>query len=85
MANIDKLVTYAELKLGQFGVDYRENYETDVVHEVEPRDYTVNGTSIKVDYDSHSYDLDLTQSGIKDISEEDTQKVVNRLREFFGS
>lgn len=84
MANIDKLVTYAELKLGQFGVDYRENHEEDKVQEIEPRSYGVNGTSIDVLYDAQSYVIDLTKSGVRDVTEEDAHAVVRRLKEFFN-
>lgn len=84
MANIDKLVTYAELKLGQYGSDYRENHEEDKVQEIEPRSYAVNGTSIDVNYDAHSYVIDLTKSGVRDVTEDDAHAVVARLKEFFN-
>ncbi|MCG7420785.1 hypothetical protein MHJ97_10135 [Macrococcus epidermidis] len=84
MANIDKLVSYAELKLGQFGSDYRENHEEDKVQEIQPRSYDVNGTSIDVHYDAQSYIIDLTKSGVRDVTEEDAQAVVARLKEFFN-
>ncbi|WP_414042553.1 hypothetical protein [Macrococcus animalis] len=84
MANIDKLVSYAELKLGQFGADYRENYEQDKVQEVQPGSYAVNGSSIEVNYDAQSYVIDLTQAGEGEVSEMEAQEVVSRLKEFFN-
>ncbi|MGV2876326.1 hypothetical protein ROU88_10755 [Macrococcus capreoli] len=83
MVNIDKLVTYAELKLGQFGADYREHFEQDKVQEVEPASYQANGTTIDVNYDAKSYVIDLTQSGVHDVTPEDAKIVVERLKEFF--
>lgn len=84
MASIDKLVSYAELKLGQFGADYRENHEEDNVQEIQPNGYAANGTSIDVNYDSQSYVIDLTQAGEGDVTEAETQEVVARLKEFFN-
>ncbi|MCE4957731.1 hypothetical protein [Macrococcoides caseolyticum] len=84
MSNIDKLVSYAELKLGQFGADYREHYETDKVQEIKPGSYAANGTVIDVNYDAKSYQIDLTQSGVDDVTEADTQAVIERLKEFFN-
>ncbi|WP_414045927.1 hypothetical protein ACMGE7_08680 [Macrococcus equi] len=84
MANIDKLVSYAELKLGQFGADYRENHEQDKVQEIQPGSYVANGSIIEVNYDAKSYAIDLNQAGVGEVTEEDTVVVIERLKEFFN-
>lgn len=85
MANIDKLVSYAELKLGQMGQDYREHHGEAEAHEVEPSSYEVSGTNIIVHYHSDQYIIDLNKAGLKDaVTESDTQEVVDRLNEFFN-
>ncbi|GGB02238.1 hypothetical protein ERX37_00465 [Macrococcus hajekii] len=82
--NIDKLVQYAELKAGQFGVDYRENHEEDTVAEIEPSKITAQGTSIVLDYDKQSYTIDLTHSGVAGtVTNEDAQIVAERMNEFY--
>ncbi|TDL93318.1 hypothetical protein ERX27_11020 [Macrococcus brunensis] len=82
--NIDKLVQYAELKAGQFGVDYRENHEEDEVAEVAPKTITARGTSVILDYDAKSYEIDLTQSGLTgEVTAEDAQAVADRMTEFY--
>ncbi|ARQ07571.1 DUF1797 domain-containing protein [Macrococcoides canis] len=84
MANIDKLVSYAELKLGQIGLDYREHHGEAESHEIEPSSYEVSGTNIIVHYHSDQYTIDLNKAGLKDaVTESDTQEVVDRLNEFF--
>lgn len=84
MANIDKLVSYAELKLGQFGADYRENHEQDKVQEIQPGSYAANGSIIEVNYDAKNYEIDLNQAGVGEVTEEDTVVVIERLKEFFN-
>lgn len=85
MANIDKLVSYAELKLGQIGLDYREHHGEAESHEIEPSSYKVSGTNIIVHYYSDQYTIDLNKAGLKDaVTESDTQEVVDRLNEFFN-
>lgn len=85
MANIDKLVSYAELKLGQIGLDYREHHGEAESHEIEPSSYEVSGTNIIVHYHSDQYTIDLNKAGLKDtVTESDTQEVVDRLNEFFN-
>ncbi|MEE1106593.1 hypothetical protein [Macrococcoides canis] len=85
MANIDKLVSYAELKLGQIGLDYREHHGEAESHEIEPSSYEVSGTNIIVHYYSDQYTIDLNKAGLKDaVTESDTQEVVDRLNEFFN-
>ncbi|ULG71432.1 hypothetical protein [Macrococcus brunensis] len=85
--NIDKLVQYTELKAGQFGVDYRENHENheeDEVAEVAPKTITARGTSVILDYDAKSYEIDLTQSGLTgEVTAEDAQAVADRMTEFY--
>ncbi|TDM04640.1 hypothetical protein [Macrococcus carouselicus] len=82
--NIDKLVQYAELKAGQFGVDYREHHEEDDVAEVAPRNISAQGTSVILDYDTKSYRIDLTQSGLAgEVTAEDAQIVADRMNEFY--
>ncbi|WP_144781720.1 hypothetical protein [Macrococcoides caseolyticum] len=84
MANIDKLVSYAELKLGQIGKDYREHHGEEETHEIEPSSYEVSGANIIVHYHSDQYTIDLNKAGLKDaLTESDTQEVVERLNEFF--
>ncbi|QIH76513.1 hypothetical protein GTN31_09080 [Macrococcoides canis] len=84
MANIDKLVSYAELKLGQIGLDYREHHGEAESHEIEPSSYEVSGTNIIVHYHLDQYTIDLNKAGLKDaVTESDTQEVVDRLNEFF--
>ncbi|WP_354680459.1 hypothetical protein MRN59_02675 [Macrococcoides caseolyticum] len=84
MANIDKLVSYAELKLGQIGKDYREHHGEEETHEIEPSSYEVSGANIIVHYHSDQYTIDLNKAGLKDtVTESDTQEVVERLNEFF--
>ncbi|UTH06332.1 hypothetical protein [Macrococcoides canis] len=84
MANIDKLVSYAELKLGQIGLDYREHHGEAESHEIEPSSYEVSGTNIIVHYHSDQYTIDLNKAGLKDaVTESDIQEVVDRLNEFF--
>ncbi|RXK17354.1 hypothetical protein [Macrococcus sp. DPC7161] len=84
MSNIDKLVSYAQLKLGQFGQDYRENHEHDAVQEIQPKSYDVNGSTITVHYDAHDYTLNLEESGVSEVTEADAKAVVDRLNSFFG-
>lgn len=85
MANIDKLVSYAELKLGQIGLDYREHHGEAESHEIEPSSYEVSGTNIIVHYHSDQYTIELNKAGLKDaVTESDTQEVVDRLNEFFN-
>ncbi|TDM23917.1 hypothetical protein [Macrococcoides canis] len=85
MANIDKLVSYAELKLGQIGLDYREHHGEAESHEIEPSSYEVSGTNIIVHYYSDQYTIDLNKACLKDaVTESDTQEVVDRLNEFFN-
>lgn len=85
MANIDKLVSYAELKLGQFGHEYRETHGEAETHEIEPASYDVSGSNIIVHYIKDQYTIDLNKAGLKEaVTEEDTQEVVNRLNEFFN-
>lgn len=84
MSNVDKLVQYAELKVGQFGEDYREHHEHDKVKEVAPREIEGNGLNIIVRYDDKSYVIHLDQSGVNgEITEEEAAEVVDRMKEFY--
>ncbi|KAA1039100.1 hypothetical protein [Macrococcus equipercicus] len=84
MANIDKLVQYAELKAGQFGSDYRENYEDDKVAEIKPNSVRAEGTQVIISYDAHSYTVDLNRSGVAgEVTPEDAEEVAARVQEYF--
>ncbi|TDM07486.1 hypothetical protein [Macrococcus lamae] len=84
MANIDKLVQYAELKVGQFGADYRENYEDDKVAEVKPKSIHAEGEQVIVAYDDNTYTIDLNRSGVaNDVTPEEAAEVAARVDEYF--
>lgn len=84
MSNVDKLVQYAELKVGQFGQDYREKHEHDKVQEVSPRAVEVDGLNIVVHYDEKSYVIHLDQSGVKgEVTPEEAAEVADRMKEFY--
>lgn len=84
MANVDKLVQYAELKVGQFGTDYREHHEHDAVAEIKPKTIRAEGTHVIVAYDAREYTIDLTKSGVKgEVSAEDAALVADRMTEYY--
>ena len=84
MANIDKLVQYAELKVGHFGADYRENYEDDDVAQIQPNAVRAEGSEIIVSYDEQTYTIELNRSGVSDdVTPEEAQEVAARIEEYF--